>query len=265
MSITVSHLESNDAARGRAPSALLGGGLAIVLALGAAATLAGCKGSVNPTSPDTAQTAEGAACNTPDALIDDGEDNNNQTFVSGGRGGYWYTFVDDAGTQVWPTAGSHGGTFEMSPGGADNSGFAARFKGTIGTGNLVFSGMGMNFLDPKGGYDASKYGGVSFWAKKGAGSTGKVRLKIPDNNTDPDGGVCSECFNDFGMDLTLTEQWQLYTIPFHALKQQKGWGKPRKSEVDAKTVYGLQFQVNDPGQAYDIWVDQIRFTGCGPK
>lgn len=164
---------------------------------------------------------------------------------------------------MWPTAGSHGGTFEMSPGGADGTGFAARFKGQIGTGNLVFSGMGMNFLDPKGGYDSSKYGGISFWAKKGAGSTGKVRLKIPDSNTDPDGGVCTECFNDFGMDLTLTEEWQLFTIPFGALKQQKGWGKPRKSGAEVSGLYGIQFQVNDPGQAYDIWVDQIRFTGCG--
>jgi hypothetical protein len=28
-------------------------------------------------------------------------------------------------------------------------------------------------------------------------------------------------------------------------------------------VYGLQFQVNDPGAEYDIYVDDIQFTGCG--
>lgn len=225
-------------------------------------SLMGCK--VNPASPEAAQTPEGTPCNTPDAVIDDGEDGNNQSFVVAGRGGYWYTFVDDVGTTVWPTAGSHGGTFEMTPGGADGTSMAARFKGSLGTGGgNIFSGMGVNFLDPKGGYDSSNYGGISFWAKKGAGSTGKVRVKLPDNNTDPDGGVCSECFNDFGIDLNLTEEWHQYTIPFGILKQQKNWGKPRKSSIDTTSIYGLQFQVTEAGQPYDIWVDQIRFTGCG--
>lgn len=231
--------------------------------LAGSVALIGC-GRVNPTSPSTAQSAEGAACNTPSALIDDAEDNNNQTFVIEGRGGYWYTFVDEMGSEVWPTAGAHGGTFEMSPGGADGSAYAARFTGVIAgaTGGNLYSGMGMNFLDPKGPYDASQYGGISFWAKKGPGSTGKVRLKIPDTNTEPDGGVCSECFNDFGMDLTLTEEWQLFTVPFYAVKQEKNWGKPRKSSINSSGIFGVQFQVKEPGQPYDIWVDQIRFTGC---
>jgi endoglucanase len=221
----------------------------------------GCAGS--PTSEQVRATPEGSACSSPDALIDDAEDNNNQTAVVGGRGGYWYTFVDDAGTTVWPTAGAQGGTFEMSPGGADGSKYAAHFKGQIGTGSVVFVGAGMNFVDPKGPYDTSKYKGISFFAKKGVGSTGKVRLKMPDNYTDPDGGNCSQCFNDMGVDLTLTDAWQLFTIPFKSLRQMPGWGRPRRMSVDQPTMYGMQFQVNDPGQPYDIWVDQIRFTGCG--
>jgi endoglucanase len=222
----------------------------------------GCMGSVNPTDPKVAESEEGKICTGDDGLIDDGEDNNNATAFVSGRGGYWYTFVDDAGSTVWPTAGAHGGTFEMSPGGADGSQFAAHFKGKIGNGTILFSGMGMNFLDPKMAYDASQYGGISFWAKKGPGSTGKVRLKIPDNNTDPDGGVCTECFNDFGMNLTLTDEWQRFIIPWFAMRQMPGWGRPKKMKIDAATVYGIQFQVNEPGADYDIFVDQIRFTGC---
>ncbi len=234
----------------------------LAVVVGAFAAMA-C-GRVNPTSPDTEKLPEGTPCPVEVGLIDDGEDNNNQTAVIEGRGGYWYTFVDDAGSTVTPEAGARGGTFAMSPGGANNTAYAARFHGKIAAGGgIIFSGMGVNFVDPKGAYDASKYGGISFWAKKGPGSTNKVRLKVPDNNTDPDGGVCSECFNDFGMDLTLTEEWQKFTIPFYAMKQMKGWGKPRKSEIDSKTIYGLQFQVSEPGREYDIWVDEIQFTGCG--
>ena len=152
--------------------------------------------------------------------------------------------------------------FEMSPGGANGSGHAARMKGKIGGADIVYAGMGVNFVDPKGTYDASKYKGVSFWAKKGPGSISNVRLKVPDTNTDPDGKVCSECFNDFGADLVLTEEWQQFVIPFERMKQMKNWGSPHPDAIDAKTLYGIQWQVNEKGQKFDIWIDEISFTGC---
>jgi endoglucanase len=237
--------------------------IAVSLLAALAASAVGCMPPV-PTSEKSRQTAEGTPCQTPDAVISDNDDNDNQVNVIGGRGGYWYTFIDEEGTSVWPTAGAHGGTFEMSPGGAESTPYAARYKGTVSaTGSIVLAGMGMNFLDPKGGYDASKYKGFSFWAKKGPGSTGNVRLKVPDQYTDPDGGKCSECYNDNGINLTLTEEWQQFTIAFKHLKQLPGWGRPMRAKLDSSAVYGLQFQVNEPGATYDIWVDQIRFTGCG--
>jgi hypothetical protein len=42
----------------------------------------------------------------------------------------------------------------------------------------------------------------------------------------------------------------------------KGWGSPRTPGVDSSKVYGLQFQVNDKGAAFDVWLDDIQFTGC---
>jgi endoglucanase len=112
-------------------------------------------------------------------------------------------------------------------------------------------------------YDASKYKGISFWAKKGPGSTGNVRLKVPDVSTDPDGKMCKECFNDFGLDLQLTEEWTQYTIPFTSMKMMKGWGSPRADGIDPSKLYGMQWQVNEPGAKFDIWIDEIAFTGCG--
>ena len=228
-----------------------------------AASSVGCK--VNPTDPSLENTSAGKACESPEALIDDGEDNDNQSAVVGNRGGYWYTFSDNLGTEVWPLQGAKGGTFEMSPGGAENTPYAARFKGvvtTAGPGEYPSAGMGVNMVDPKGPYDASQYKGISFWAKAGPGSVKNVRLKVPDSLTDPDGGKCSECFNDFGMDLTLTNEWQKYIIPFNKLTQLPGWGKPRGFGVNESEIYGLQFQVQEQGKPFDIWIDQIRFTGC---
>jgi len=212
-----------------------------------------------------ASSSKGGALKTcgPEAVIDDFEDNNNQVTVIDGRGGYMYTFADKAGTTVWPESGDNGGTFTPSPGGHNGSKFAANFKGTLGTAEVVFGAMGINFQDPKGLYDASKYAGITFWAKRGSDSVAKVRVKVPDKNTDPEGGVCSECYNDFGVTLNLTEQWTRYTLPFKDLKQEPGWGQPHKPHIDPSTLTAIQFQASTQGASYDIWIDDISFVCAG--
>jgi endoglucanase len=85
---------------------------------------------------------------------------------------------------------------------------------------------------------------------------------VPDNQTDPEGKICKECFNDFGLDLSLTEQWQEFTIPFTSMKQIKTWGS-KFPGINPAQLYGMQFQVNEPNATFDVWVDDIAFTGCG--
>ncbi len=194
-----------------------------------------------------------------EGLIDDFEDNNNQSKTTGGRGGYWYTFADQFGTEVTPEAG---GPFAPTPGGANGSRYAAHVTGRVGVGAVVFGALGVNLTDPKGPYDASQYKGVSFWAKKGAESYGVVRLKVPDVATDPEGGVCRECFNDFGTDIELTDVWQHFVFPFRKLRQLPDWGSPRPHAVKPGKLFGLQWQVNKPGANFDIWVDDVEFIGC---
>jgi len=153
----------------------------------------------------------------------------------------------------------------MSPDGAVGTPHQARMKGKIGGGDIVYAGMGLNFVDPKGTYDASRYGGISFWAKKNPGSTAHVRLKLPDAQTDPDGKLCKQCFNDHGMELQLYDEWTLYTVPFKSMRQED-WG-PKDNGIDPSKVYGIQFQVSEKGAPFDISVDagptQIRFTHVG--
>jgi endoglucanase len=206
----------------------------------------------------------GAGPSVPDCpkdfVIDDFLDGNNQVLVQEGRKGYWYTFVDKVGTTISPPAGHK---FIMSPGGTNGAAFAARMIGKVsGSGDPQYAGMGFSFTNPKGPYDASKYKGIAFWAKIGPGSQKAVRLKIPDVNTDPDGKVCTECFNDFGVDLDLSEQWTKYTIAFDKMSQMEGWGSPQKDKIDYTKLYGMQWQVNKAGQSYDLWVSDVSFVGC---
>jgi endoglucanase len=231
--------------------------LIFAAAAAAAVVTAGCIPKAQPGSSAGAEnTPEGRPC-SGDGVVDDGEDGNNQVNPAKGRAGYWYTFVDTAGSSIAPAAGQ----FSMTQGGGNGSTYAARMTGKVGTGQVVFAGMGLNFTEPKGQYDATAYKGLSFKAKKGSG-TGSVRLKVPDVSTDPDGKACQECFNDFGADIELSDQWTTYVFPFASMKQLAGWGSPRPSAIDASKIYGVQFQVNSPGASFDVWVDDLKFTGC---
>jgi len=232
-----------------------------------ACVLAACGGK----TPDAASPASGgqpagaAAAPAKECpatfTIDDMEDHQkNQVIVQNGRNGYWYTFLDKQGSTVSPPAGK---TFIMSPGGVNNSTTAAHMLGkTSSSGDPIFVGMGFSFTNPKAQYDASAYSGVSFYAKVGPGSAKGFRLKVPDVNTDPDGKVCTECYNDFGTDLTLTEEWKQYVVPFSKMTQLDGWGSPSKPAIDKSKVYGMQWQINQPGTSFDLWVDDVAFTGC---
>jgi endoglucanase len=223
----------------------------------------GCGPAINDAKA-MAQTPEGAPCG-PDALIEDGEDNNNQVIVHDGRAGYIYTYMDPEGTTITPKAGSDGGVFSMTAGGVNGSGYAMRMSGQMASAKVVYAGMGLNLTDPKDTYDATRYKGVSFYAKRGPGTTRKVRVKIPDVNTDPDGGLCGNCYNDFGLIIKLEEEWQQYVVPFSKLRQESGWGSPRPGSVAVDKMFAIQWQVKDPGVQYDIWVDDVAFTGCSGK
>jgi endoglucanase len=192
------------------------------------------------------------------ALIEDAEDADDQLPAREGRKGYWYTFKDDKGTEVLPRDGH----FVPASGGVGESSYALRVHGKTAPSGEVYAGFGVNFYDPKQPYDASRYDGVSFLAKKAPNTVGSIRVKLPDANTDPDGKVCSDCYNDFGLGFELTDEWTRYTVKFTDLKQEQGWGTPRPETVAANAVFGLQWQVSTPNAEFDVWFDDIRFEGC---
>jgi len=192
------------------------------------------------------------------ALIEDAEDGDDQILAHGGRGGYVYTYADEKGTQIAP-----GNDFGMSRGGAADSHFAIRIKGKLGTDNEAYAGVGFAMTEPKGPYDASSYDGVSFVARRSAGSTPYLRFKIPDANTDPDGKICTECYNDFGIPFQVTEEWTRYEVKFSELAQEADWGQPRPAAIDRSKIYEMQWQVAVPNADFDVWIDDVTFLCNG--
>ncbi len=191
-----------------------------------------------------------------DGLIDDLEDNNGAEPTTAGRAGNWGTASDDKGTTVTPK-----GDFKPSPGGAGGSKYAAHMSGKTGAGDDAW-GATMNVaLNNWQAYDGSKYAGLRFWAKAGAGSTSNVRIRISDGQTVPEGGLCKQCWNDFGKDLQLTNEWKEYTVSFAELAQQQGWGEPYP-HLDASRLWSVQWAVGEKGKDFDVWVDNVEFVTC---
>jgi endoglucanase len=191
----------------------------------------------------------------PDGLIDDGEDNDSQINTIGERGGYWYSNKDEYGSTIEPV-----GDFKMAEGGAEGSKYAARMKGTMAAGGpniYPYVSIGFNLSNPKAPYDVGKAQGIQFWAK----GSGKVRFKTPDVMTDPAGEICTNCYNDFGVDIFFDDDWQRYTVPFAKMEQQPGWGD-RAPRVAKDRLFAVAWQFGTASKDYDIWVDNIALVGC---
>lgn len=233
--------------------------LPFAVAVAAGVPLAGCLPMPGAKAPPPGGNL--VSCG-PDGVIDDFEDNNNQINVVGERGGYWYTYADTKGSTVSPAPGDQGGTFTLVEGGY-NSKFAAEVKGKLAADPIVYAAMGLNFMDPKTPFDASKYVGITFWAKRAANTTGKLVVKMPDGNTDPDGGKCSDCYNDYGATLDVGETWQRYVLPFRDLKQEPFWGVPRRPHIDSSQLFAIHWEAKSSGASYDFVVDDISFVCKG--
>lgn len=199
----------------------------------------------------------------PASLIEDAENGDSQIVVHDGRDGYVYTFVDPDSDL---TQGAAPPTKMVVPilGGAQGSGCAWNLRGKLAAEDSAFVGLGMNMSHPKAAYDASRYAGVTFFARRSPGTSARVRVHFPDWNTDPDGAICRDCFNDFGAEITVTEQWTQYTLRFESLEQLPGWGTPRPQRIDSSRLFGIQFRVVDRDAPFDIWIDDLAFIESVP-
>jgi hypothetical protein len=192
-------------------------------------------------------------------LIDDMEDGDGSICALDGRNGFWYTVGDGTSSDLTP-----GLPFAPTkiPGGHGTSQYAARFTGSGFTDWGALMGFGLN--RPGIGtlpYDASSAGGVKFWMRSNAPVT--LEFLLPDTTLPRDGGTCADtptarnCNNAYSFVITAPRnEWTEYEVPFSALSQPGGsvtW-QPRY-------LLGIQFGVQ-PGAAFDVWVDDVRFYLC---
>lgn len=124
-------------------------------------------------------------------------------------------------------------------------------------------------------FDASAWQGVSFWARKGDGpSNDAINILVGDADTsggdyaEPAESGWTRCStadepNDsvkcdpFGVAVTLTEDWTLYTIPWATLKQ-KGYGQEAPDgKINPARI--RRFQISTSTGDWDFYVDDLAF------
>lgn len=236
-------------------------------AIASALLLSACIGQSQTKKPEVVDSAgqsgkstELVACEqgmveADDGLIDDFEDENTQLLQVAARDGYWWKHADEMGSKFDPDEISlvdheDGGGFKALHASGTTSG-AKDAYGTV---------VGVNFSQA-GPYDAGKYVGIRFKAKADPGALKDVRFQVADVNTHKEGGICKTCWNHFGKNITLSEQWKEYTVLFAELEQAPYWGDPRPLAVVPEQLMAIDWAIGPSGK-FGITVDDIRFLAC---
>jgi hypothetical protein len=197
-------------------------------------------------------TCPGLASN--EELIDDLNDGDRFIPMVNGRVGAWSDYHDASPSgKMFPDPSTG---FVATDTGDVCRKFAAYVAGT----GYVLGGASFSF-GLGSPYDASKYTGISFWAKIDAGTSPGIRVAFPDKDTQPDGNICQPgtCYNHYGYLINpLTTTWTKYTVSFSKLTQELGWGH-LGTAFDPTTLYQVTFDI-PVNATFGIWIDDVAFT-----
>ena len=205
-------------------------------------------------------TAGASGCPPPPPgldMIDDMNDGDRFILPGRGRSGAWKTAGDGTPGPLATMSPDPDGNFTMTDTGDPCRKLAVYVQGS------GYALTGVSFSVGLGSpYNASAYRSLTFWAKVDPETTPRLRVSIPDKDTDPDGGICQSsgpnlCWDHYGLRETFTTEWAQYTIPFSSLTQN-AWGH-LGTAFDPASVYQVVFEI--PVNAnFGIWIDDLAFV-----
>lgn len=198
-------------------------------------------------------------------LIDSMEDGVPTIDETAGRNGFWFTFNDKTGGTQYPGTIAEKTGFPMAPIVPARAGSEYGIR-TDGSGfRLWGSGVGIH-IKSQNTYDASRYAGISFWARRGRSMTTTLRFNVPDIETSALGQRCDlageKCDDDFGVDLTLSTSFRYFSVTW-ADMTQANWSHTSLPAIDPAHIYGLRFQTKE-NEPFDFWVDDVTLL-CQPE
>jgi len=192
------------------------------------------------------------ACLRPPAradLVADFETSQPVTVIVPGRGGTRWTVLNATTNTVEVGVAS---IVERC-----GSQIALRFDGSTFAGDVPFVQAAFVVAGSTGSpfYDARAYRGVRLALR--SPSTVTIQIQFSDRDTDPLGGVCTRCQDNFSASLLVTAEWQTFTVLFSELRQQ-GTGD-RFPALDLTRLSTVQIHAPQVDGAFDLWLDDVRF------
>jgi hypothetical protein len=134
-----------------------------------------------------------------------------------------------------------------------------------GVGTVYNMAIDMTHTPPIYCVDVTAFDGVTFWAKAGSTATStspkiSVNFVIPEQNAVKDGGDCdptkSTCYDHPQKSITLTTDWQQYSVTFAEAVGQTG---AKVSSVIQELLF------LSPDATWDFWLDEIQlYKGTPP-
>lgn len=249
--------------------------------------------------PDAQADAGGFTCiKIADDLIADFTTDNGLNPADGRQGGF-YVYGDSMGTFDPPSDPSKAYPIDLTTGNPACSGSGSFHTKATGFG-IYGAAIGTDFMPKlangnKGTYDASKYKGISFWAKATA-PLSRVQVSFPDIYTDHSAdptvldpnvyqcvyqtGAPNNCspylvklgdssFPQAYQDYKIDTEWKRFDILFADTQQDKynpagSLTGGTKLEVAHLTAMAIQVNANYVGTTaspndFEIWVDDINF------
>jgi F5/8 type C domain len=212
--------------------------------------------------------------------------------------GSWYTYIGggssaaDTGS-ITPAAsrsfyytslGSGADSGIPPPPGYGDTARAACTSGETPAAQYAFAAEGFSFeLSNMGGryvaqyVDISSHAGLAFWVYNGLPTSTTIRVGVPDKESDPAGGICSNatdaanlnrCYSVPFEDLFVPTGWSLQKVPFNALLVNPYFGIQQPAGGDMTTATDVHFEITQdnppaaPGgvpKAFDFCIAGIGF------
>lgn len=195
-------------------------------------------------------------------LIDDFEDADNQMFKTFQRQGWWYVAADQTKGQVFPPIGDFRPTALPENEATPENRYALYGKAEGYEDWGVLWGTTLTWTDGgiKCPLNGSKFEGVRFRAK--GNGTLHVKFGNPDTVPTEQEGKCKErCWDTHGMKVSLTEEWQEFTVRYDRL-QQGGWGT--EAQFDPARLMHLNFSADGKSLPVEFWLDDLEFILPNP-
>jgi hypothetical protein len=216
---------------------------------------AGCGVSVEPIEVGAGcpqQSARPALDATSEPnLIDDFEHEGVQLPRRGGRDGMWVVASDGSSDEL---------DARVSDRCAARGQQAGHF---VGSGLSSWGAMWTALLRNQAGstvvsYDATAYGGISFWAALSPEVSVPFSVPVGVTNPAPDVAssavACPKCLDYYASKISLDHSWRRFELRFTDLVQLDNGNPTHTLRLDK--LVGLTFW---PDRDFDFWVDDVRF------